>query len=340
MLDTVKKRIKEYILFEIGKAFSESRQQIEKAFSENRQRIEKAFSKNRRQIEQLQWNDLVAINPEQKEFRPLREVSHYREGKTEIDPADIGLEKDLDHYISRDPLCLPSTEDREGYMDDRHFEFWLFGLSDYIKIKRFLAKHGRQLSPGCRVYDMGCASGRVARHFLCQEDGLDLWASDINANHVDWISKYLNGVKAFQNHSIPHLPFEDNFLDLAYAFSVFTHIASFETAWLMELRRIMKPGGIAYLTTHSEHTWAILDEKMPIYQALATHPDFGPDLPKSAMPREKMIFRWHGRTYGANVFYHSDHIRNVWGNFFEILDIIREGCFYQDVVLLRKREKS
>ena len=39
---------------------------------------------------------------------------------------------------------------------------------------------------------------------------------------------------------------------------------------------------------------------------------------------------------GANVFYDEKYIRGTWGSYFQILDIIPAGHFYQDVVLLSK----
>ena len=38
--------------------------------------------------------------------------------------------------------------------------------------------------------------------------------------------------------------------------------AHFELAWLAELRRVLVPGGFAYLTIHSEHTWRIYDPRV------------------------------------------------------------------------------
>jgi SAM-dependent methyltransferase len=48
----------------------------------------------------------------------------------------------------------------------------------------------------------------------------------------------------------PPLPFaEDNSFDLVYAFSVFTHIpAEHQEAWLLEMKRILKPGGFLVCT--------------------------------------------------------------------------------------------
>jgi len=36
------------------------------------------------------------------------------------------------------------------------------------------------------------------------------------------------------------------------------------------------------------------------------------------------------------VFHSLDYIRNAWGRFFDVVDIIPKGHDYQDVVVLRK----
>ena len=71
-----------------------------------------------------------------------------------------------------------------------------------------------------------------------------------------------------QNHALPHLPIEDGSTALVYGFSVFTHIDEFETAWLAEIRRILRPGGVAYLTINSDDTWKSLEPRMPLYRRL------------------------------------------------------------------------
>ena len=59
---------------------------------------------------------------------------------------------------------------------------------------------------------------------------------------------------------------------------------------------------------------------------------------KSPMPKEKTVFTYAtSRPTFANVFHHSDYVRNQWGKYFEIIDIVEAAHEYQDVVLLRKR---
>jgi SAM-dependent methyltransferase len=251
---------------------------------------------------------------------------------------NIKLEKELDYYISNDKYPLPATQDREGYMDSRHYEFWLSGLQDYLEIKHLLKKNAKIIGNDFRAFDFGCASGRVLRHFLCHEKHIELWATDLNSRHVEWVRKFLGpSVKVFQNSKLPHLPIEDKFFDLVYAFSVFTHIDTFELFWLSEIRRVLKRGGFAYITIHSEHTWNAMKPGWPIYDALLTHPEITPDILKRPMEGERVVYRWYTRTsYAANVFHTIDYIRATWGRFFEIVDMIRQGHILQDVVLLKR----
>jgi len=103
----------------------------------------------------------------------------------------------------------------------------------------------KRLGVDVRSYlDFGCATGRVIRHFGAAEPQIKTYGCDINRMHVDWCAKYLpENITVFQNHSIPTLSLPDNSIDMVSAFSVFTHIEAFETSWLMELRRILRPGG-------------------------------------------------------------------------------------------------
>jgi ubiquinone/menaquinone biosynthesis C-methylase UbiE len=231
------------------------------------------------------------------------------------------------------------------YYAERHYDYWLSGLKDYLRIKQALAKYALKNYELSTVFELGCASGRVLRHFLNHEPNLEIWGSDIKLSHIDWVLKNLNSSgKVFQNSIIPSLPIEDNYLSLLYAFSVFTHIDEFELAWLAELRRILKPGGIAYITIVTENTWKNLNPNIPVYQALIDVNDFiedydvTPDFFKALMPQEKVVFKWKklAEVYNCSVFHSTQYIYNIWGRFFEILDIIPEHSDFQDVVILRK----
>jgi SAM-dependent methyltransferase len=251
---------------------------------------------------------------------------------------------DLMVLAAEDTWPLPTTEDREGYHGERPFDYWLSGLRDYLMIRHLNDKYDLDLPKPERIFDLGCASGRVIRHFGAHERGLELWGMDINVRHTEWVRRHLDpSIRVFQGTILPNLPLRDEYFSLVYAFSVFSHIDYLETAWLLELQRVLQPGGVAYLSIHSEGTWKRMREGIPIYDALINGASVieeykvTPEFLAGPMPKEKTVFTYRtGLSYNTNVFLHTDYIRNSWGRFFEIVDIVPEGHNYQDVVLLRK----
>jgi len=293
----------------------------------------------------MSWAQEISLDGRPGPFENLLPVSNYTAQPVWVPIDDIPVDRPIPECVKRDSYPLPATVDREGYHDDRHYEHWLSGLRDYGKILTRLAQHDVALAPGAPVLDFGCASGRVLRHFLCQSEGLDLWGADINYRNVEFTRRFLApSLKVFQSTVLPSLPLEDNSFALVYAFSVFTHIDESELAWLLELRRILRPGGVAYLTLHTDHTWKIMHPNLPIYASLMSlagqlpELNIHPEMFKQPMPAERYVVAAKtGMVYNVNIFQTTEYIRSTWGRFFEILDIYREGSDYQDVVLLRKR---
>jgi len=240
-------------------------------------------------------------------------------------------------HIGRDPHPVPMTADREGYYGENHLRYWASGLREMRTLTAFASKQGVQVDT---YLDIGCATGRVLRHFACQRKMDRVCGVDLNRRHIDWIAQFLPGnCEVAQTTSIPHLPFEDNSFDLVSAFSVFTHIEAFETAWLMEIKRILRPGGLAWITIHSEHTWQAMEPGWPLFDALTQHPDFQTYLQgRSALPQARLVFRTSlNRSYSSNVFYTVDYTQRVWGRILEPVEVLHRCPDFQDVVVFRKK---
>ena len=293
------------------------------------------------------WIEAITFPTSDKPFKVLPPAAKQTNNKHRwIDVEKIGLEQPLEEYIKRDPFPIPVMEDREFYYGDgRNLDWWLSGLSDLFAIKRILAKYGAVTSPGFCMLDMGCASGRFLRHVLCQQPDWEAWGCDIKLRHIKWICKYLpKRARVFQNTIYPSLPVPDNHLDLISAFSVFTHIDELEGAWLAELRRILKPGGLAYVTIHGDECWKKLNKDTPVYNSimkmrkhLREWKNLTAEFFRKPMPQQKTVFTWTtSDTYNCNVFHKTEYIHDYWGRFFEVLEIIPAGHENQDVVVLRK----
>lgn len=145
------------------------------------------------------------------------------------------------------------------------------GLGDYLFIKKLCLEQRLLLRDSFSAFDFGCASGRVLRHFAVNELALSLYVADINKNNVAWVRKYLpHSIRIFQNTVLPNLPIGDCSIDLVFGLSVFTHIHEYEEAWLLELSRILKKGGLAFCTIHTERTWKQITEAHFIYTYLTS----------------------------------------------------------------------
>lgn len=286
----------------------------------------------------------VSIKGDDRPFSVLDPVTVRRDGEVHTDIQSLLTPAQIDACVAKDAYPLPATVDREGYHGDRHYDWWLSGLWDYLTIRKRLGAHGADLQACDGVLDLGCASGRLLRHFALQGESFDCWGADINLRNVEWMRMYLPpSLKIFHNTVLPNLPIEDNALGLVTAFSVFTHVDDLELAWMAEIRRILKPGGCFYVTIHSQDTWAWMKAGVPVYDALMQMREHIHDYRvdeaflAGPMPRPKTVLTWDtGQSYNANVFHHTDYVRREWSRFFEVLEIIPRGSVYQDVVLLRK----
>jgi len=286
-------------------------------------------------MNQSVWEDQIALNVRSDiDFDVLGPPAQYREGDQHTDWSKEG--PGLESALKLDTWPLPRTEDREGYYGPHHFSFWASGYRDSRLLRECCERLGVQL----RDYlDFGCASGRVIRHFAAHVPDVSVTGCDINRRHVDWVAAHLPpSIRVFQNHSIPVLPLPDESLDLVSAYSVFTHIEAFETAWLMELRRVLRPGGIAWVTVHTERTWQEMRPGWPLYKAMSGHPEFQDFLEERGdPPRDRMVFRWRqNQSYTSNVFYTRDYLQAHWGRIMEIVEDHHRLPGFQDVVVLRK----
>lgn len=238
--------------------------------------------------------------------------------------------------IERDAIPLPTARDREGYFGDQHLLYWLSGRAD-LQTMRSVGHIPDDAFES--VLDLGGASGRFARHVLQHSETALVTVADLNVNHVDWIERYFpSRARGLKVSAYPHLPLPDKSVRLCVAFSVFTHIDAYESGWLAEIRRVLADDGWAYVTIHSEHTWAALPD-IYLYQILKKDAAFVRKFrPGEPLPEDFLVFDYNPSSieYNCNVFTHSERVRRRWGKWFEIVSILPQAHSYQTAVVLKR----
>jgi SAM-dependent methyltransferase len=98
---------------------------------------------------------------------------------------------------------------------------------------------------GKRALDFGCGAGRTLRHFLEEAERGELWGADIDTASIAWLEANLcPPLHVLRSHDAPPLELENGSFDLIWAISVFTHLTDHSLAWLVDLHRLLRPGGL------------------------------------------------------------------------------------------------
>ncbi len=260
--------------------------------------------------------------PSQPTAGTAAELSRIAEQTANIGPRLQALvnEPGVRKAIERDTAQIPATVNREGYCGDNHLEYWFTGLADLRMVER--------LAPSAKyshVLDFGGASGRFARHVPLWYPKAKVTVADLNINHIDWLDRHFGpSIRGVKVSAQPHFPIADNSVTICVGFSVFTHIDTYETAWLAEIHRVLAKKGYAVLTIHSEHVWNALPTWPWIYNVLQTNPEFNAVYrPGEPMPQERLVYKYVSTSneYNCNVFATSEYIRRVWGRWFDVVAI-------------------
>ncbi len=102
---------------------------------------------------------------------------------------------------------------------------------------------------GKAVLDFGCGAGRTLRHFLGEADAAEFWGCDIDELSIAWLEANLSPpLHVFVNPDEPPISAPAGKFDLIYAVSVFTHLTGSWSRWLLELHRLLAPGGLLLAT--------------------------------------------------------------------------------------------
>lgn len=256
-----------------------------------------------------------------------------------------GSHSSSDEYVLRDVaaapkfrstgLPVPPVDLRVGYGPADDLEGVVYmecGERNVAEMSQVLRDSGFEISTAKRILDFGCASGRMLSHVSGVAPQAQCWGTDISAEHIRWCRHNLSPPMNFAvTTKIPHLPFRDRFFDLIYCGSVFTHIEDLEESWLLELGRILEPGGRLYVTIHDEHTVRLFDEGRPepLAQQMMNTPTYFDN-------RHDFRMMVVGRDDMSLVFYHSDYFRSIIPPVFRWVSHTPAAYGYQSAVVLER----
>jgi SAM-dependent methyltransferase len=128
---------------------------------------------------------------------------------------------------------------------------------------------------------------------------------------------------------ISSLPFPDGAFDLVTGYSVMTHLTrENQVLWLEELRRILRPGALCLLTLHGEGAAEFLGPKF-----LALLREKGID----DGSLDPVLDSIAPAGYYRATYQSRDYTIREFSRFFDVLEYLDRGMFFQDLIVLRRR---
>jgi SAM-dependent methyltransferase len=180
---------------------------------------------------------------------------------------------------------------------------------------------------GKRILDFGCGAGRTLRHFAAEAQAgeLEVWGADIDEPSIDWLHANLcPPLNAVRCDVDPPLPFEDGSFGFAWAISVFTHLTGNSADWLLELHRVLEPGGLLMASYMGE--WNS--------KRIANEP-----WEEGRVGMNVLRHDWPWSVGGPMTLISDWWVREHWGRAFEVVSI-NPRFHNQTWLMLRKKDVS
>lgn len=215
--------------------------------------------------------------------------------------------------------------------------------SFYEKLSQRFGRYAEVPLEQARVLDFGCGWGRLTRYLARDVEPGRLYGCDPVPAILDVCRQSRVPANLARTDFVPErLPFEERF-DLAFSFSVFTHLSeAAHEACLGALHAALNPGAILALTVRPPDFLALSELMHPLLSSLGS--DLGAWLeeprylfvPHAAGP-ENMLYDGGEPTYGESVVTLA-YIEQRWSSMFELLDVAPLiGDLHQVMLTLRRR---
>ncbi len=149
--------------------------------------------------------------------------------------------------------AFPDFEALGRYTGDTPLYHLEGGFGTAHEISRLADKHGVPIESASAVLDFGCGTSRVLRFLAEFLPGPRYYGTEVFREVIDWGRATFPEITYLHHGPRPPLPLDSTRFDVAYAYSIFSHLDEpVHLAWLGELRRAMRPGGLLIVTIQSD----------------------------------------------------------------------------------------
>lgn len=222
----------------------------------------------------------------------------------------------------------------------------------YSFLKNACLAHG--LDPVGKLLDFGCGWGRFLRFLIRDVVEGGLYGVDPLAPALQMGRMSFPFATFIKSEFLPPLPFKDKFFDVIFSNSVFSHLPEhLALSWIIEISRILRPGGLLIATTHPASLLAqIADIKRsgkpvtsPWFRAMCSKLN-APDCLIKAHQQGQYAFIDTGGgdelppdMYG-DAFVPEAYMRRIWDQYLTVVDFVDDPTRLPQATFVLKKDEQ
>lgn len=120
----------------------------------------------------------------------------------------------------------------------------------FRRILGYASELGQEIGADTRVLDFGCGWGRHLRFFWEIVNPENLYGVDIDPSFIELCRHHFSSGNFINNSKEPPMPLPDSSIDIAWSYSVFSHLnEEYNLKWMKDIHRVLKPNGLFIFTT-------------------------------------------------------------------------------------------
>jgi SAM-dependent methyltransferase len=295
----------------------------------------------------VMWSRFERLCDERPEIRTLSYIFETRHKAMEwIHSVGVCMDEELRSCMP----TLPPSELREKVGAREQEEFLWTGLVDLATIFETYKHHSdaANTTDPVTVRDFGCGCGRLLRFLQNSPRSWSAVGTDVNRALVGWCHQHLGATPVRVNGITPPLEYSDGTFCVVYSVSIFTHLnEEAAKAWLNELGRILRPGGLLIITTHGIRALETIRDSSVHQQMFRIDSERAKNMLASFGETRYLFERYDssllstanaGENYGSS-FIHPTYTNKLWKNDnLELCEHIPAGLRgWQDITVIRRR---
>jgi SAM-dependent methyltransferase len=252
---------------------------------------------------------------------------------------------------------LPSTDLQWRLVGTSGVETLRDASRFYREMKRYCRRLRIELGPASRILDFGCGFGRHLRFFLKDVPPEGLVGLDVEAEAIEACTATLPMCQFQVVDPWPPTIYPGGSYDLVFSHSVFSHLNEhIAGTWIKEFARILRPGGVLMLSTHSrvlidyaaqlrrkpkyDHPWEERIARKAFLDTAAAHLQYERGEFLYAPTGEGEAAGAFNPTLYGNAIVSPGYVRTHWMADFELIDFVDDRDRLQQALIVMRRKEA